>query len=83
MSYKLPEDLEVRSGQRSKYRVIIESIFEYFVDNPTENIARIVCEYGADSDNLAKKVKMWLRDDEELYVIKKGKIVYFLRDDDG
>lgn len=83
MAYKLP-DLNIEDKTiRSKYRVIINSMFEYFENNPTIRITKIECEYGADADNLAKKIKLWLKKDEELYVVKKDNIVYFLRDDDG
>lgn len=82
MSYELPDLNTKGKNARSKYRVIIMSIFQFFEDNPNERIARIECEYGADADNLAKKVKLWLKKTEELYVVKKDNIVYFLRDND-
>lgn len=80
--FQLEEATEVSiitTKSRSKYRTIIEQVLEYFEQNPSINIAKLSCEFGADADKISKKVRDWLKDDEDITIKKKGKIVYFMR----
>ena len=65
---------------RSKYRIIIEDILKYFEENSNVNVAKITYPLGADADKMSKKIRDWLKIDEEIVVIKKGRTVYFLRE---
>ena len=49
---------------RSKYRLIVENVLEYFKDNPDKRITKLTCEFGADADTISKSVRDWKKDDE-------------------
>jgi len=69
----------ITTESRSKYRTIILQVLEYFEQNPDIDIAKLSCEFGADADKIAKKIRDWLRDDEDITIKKMGKTVYFMR----
>lgn len=69
----------ITTSSRSKYRAIILQVLDYFEQNPGIDIAKLSCEFGADADKVAKKVRDWLKSDEDITIKKMGKIVYFMR----
>jgi len=69
----------ITTRSRSKYRAIILQVLDYFEQNPNIDIAKLSCEFGADADKIAKKIRDWLKDDEDITIKKMGKIVYFMR----